>query len=233
MAIISLSGKAGSGKSLVASLIQRHFLVQKVNNGTYSATAVPDLEHTEGVNWEDSGWTQKSWAYKLREVISSITGLNMHRLLGRDFKDSPMGPEWDNMLGREFMIRIGNGMRDWVHPSIWINSLIKDYTPTKKEGGFSRSIKSAEGIPYDYEYEIEYPNWIITDTRYPNELSTVLSKGGITVNIIRPNNPYSAISGPSEQSLDGYQFTNIIINDGSIEDLYDQIGVLLTTLKLI
>ena len=81
-----------------------------------------------------------------------------------------MGPDWD-MTYREFLQKLGTeAMRDGLHTNVWVNALFADYIPHKKEGGFQRSVKDTNGIPYDFEYEVEYPNWIITDMRFPNEL---------------------------------------------------------------
>ena len=75
--------------------------------------------------------------------------------------------------------------RQIIHPNIWVNALMSDYNYKAKKEGFQRSVKDKDGIPISFEYEVEYPNWCITDMRFPNELEAVKSRGGITIRVER------------------------------------------------
>ena len=88
--------------------------------------------------------------------------------------------------------------------------------------------------------------FIITDTRFPNELKAVKSKGGLTIRVSRPCEECNVIDGhkmiphkinPSEHSsetaLDNEVFDYEIINDGTISDLIDKIRNILIENKLI
>ena len=82
---------------------------------------------------------------------------------------------------------------------------------------------------------INLPNWIITDTRFPNEADAVKSRGGINIRIERddyifdgagkriiPTKEYVNTSNKqheSETALDNYTFDYVIDNNGTIEDL--------------
>jgi dephospho-CoA kinase len=60
--------------------------------------------------------------------------------------------------------------RQIIHPNIWVNALFSDYTPIHTdhaEGGF------------------EYPRWIITDTRFKNEIDSIEKFNGIRIRINR------------------------------------------------
>lgn len=59
-----------------------------------------------------------------------------------------------------------------LHPNIWVNALMSDY----KTSGFGNE-KAAV---------LEFPKWIISDTRFPNEADAVKEKGGINIRINRP-----------------------------------------------
>lgn len=72
--------------------------------------------------------------------------------------------------------------RQIIHPNIWVNATMAEYKPN--------------GVPYNNlgdvfddlklcPSETKYPNWIITDTRFPNELKAVKSRGGITIRVER------------------------------------------------
>ena len=78
-----------------------------------------------------------------------------------------------------------------------------------------------------------FPNWIITDVRFPNEAKAIKDKGGI---VIRVNRTYYTedkkyIIGydpfethPSETALDDYDgFDYVIENDGTVQDLIDKV----------
>jgi hypothetical protein len=69
-----------------------------------------------------------------------------------------------------------------------------------------------------------YPSWIITDMRFPNELSYIKDRGGITIRVNRDTGVQWATSDganehPSETALDNAEFDYVINNDGSLEDL--------------
>ena len=71
--------------------------------------------------------------------------------------------------------------RDIIHPNIWINSLMSDY----KEYNYAESISGTSEVKKLYKY----PNWIITDTRFPNEIEAVKKRGGITIKVNRKKKP--------------------------------------------
>jgi penicillin V acylase-like amidase (Ntn superfamily) len=111
--------------------------------------------------------------------------------------------------------------------------------------------------------QIKYPNWIITDTRFPNELKTVKDKGGITIRVNRspvgsnewityckfltdnPNkkglvematieNFYKwSKEHESETSLDSAIFDYVIDNNGTIEELIEKVRIILVQEKII
>jgi hypothetical protein len=99
------------------------------------------------------------------------------------------------------------GGRDAIHPSIWVNSLMSEYVAhpkgtahdlkdwselyTHKEcknckkqyNGWKRQYLCKECIEDD---SIQfYPNWLITDMRFPNEYDAVKSRGGIAIRVVR------------------------------------------------
>ena len=82
------------------------------------------------------------------------------------------------------------GGRDAIHPSIWVNSLMSEY---KCDLNLGFNIKWDYPLVENYiysdveksEYIAKYPNWIITDLRFPNEYDAVKSRGGITIRVVR------------------------------------------------
>lgn len=129
--------------------------------------------------------------------------------------------------------------RNQIIDGIWVNALMSEYKPKEELVGTT---------PENIQWGEVYPNWIITDTRFPNELQAVKDKGGINIRVNRPKerelilrNATSIIDTrktlepehKSETALDNATFDYTIENDGTLDELIDKIRDLLITLKLI
>lgn len=79
--------------------------------------------------------------------------------------------------------------------------------------------------------KVKYPNWIITDMRFPNELKAVKDKGGISIRVERPGLLES--NHLSETSLDSATFDFVINNDKDIEHLINEVRKILEKENLI
>ena len=143
--------------------------------------------------------------------------------------------------------------RNIIHPNIWINALMSEYKSITKRGRAIPFGPTTYKIPEvniypekhwgkvigskDFEWE-ELPNWIITDTRFPNEIEAVKKRGGIT---IRVNRDYVLTGGPedpkkqheSETALDNAEFDYVIDNNGTIEELIEEVREILIKEKLL
>lgn len=114
--IIAISGKIGSGKSTVAKILQQH---------------LPEFQI-------------QIFAGRLKQFVADILSVPIEYLDDQDFKKSILGPEWayfDSVLDwskekdqykkqmtvRDMLIRIGNGMREKVHPDIWTTALLNQF----------------------------------------------------------------------------------------------------------
>jgi len=143
--------------------------------------------------------------------------------------------------------------REILHPNLWVNSLFADYKSydkgkahdlkdlselyTHKEcknckksySGWKRQYLCKECIE-DKSIQF-YPNWIITDCRFPNEAQAIKERGGILIRIERPGLAES--NHLSETSLDSATFDFIIDNDKDIEHLIDEVRKILKKLSII
>ena len=125
--------------------------------------------------------------------------------------------------------------RNQLHPEIWVNSLMSEYKKYKETKPFINSTLKDEN----------YPNWIITDTRFENELKAVKDRGGVTIRVNRPDSVENALTGekfpvkiyrnehPSETALDNAEFDYVIDNSGSLKDLEEKVLEILRKEKLI
>jgi hypothetical protein len=238
MAIIGISGYSGSGKDTVGRIIQY------LHCDFQEDVAVEVAIHPEN-DWlleEQSGWEIKKWAGKLKEVASLLTGIPIQKFEDQEFKKTVLGPEWnkteyDNNRGsytnphlvtmtvRDFLQKLGtDGLRQGLHENVWVNALMADYQPITEqsyvmEDGSLFDMRDLKGHPL-------YPDWIITDTRFPNEADAVKKSGGTLIRVDRPGiTPVNA--HPSETGLDNYQFDEYITNDGDLKKLTETVNEIL------
>ena len=244
--IIGINGRIGSGKDTIGDIIQKICIT---NEG-------PDFEI-------------KKFAGKLKQTASLLTSVPIEKWEDQEFKKQEMPSEWwyKNVYDagwdkkwtkesldypthtsteshivkttyRQFLQNLGTeAMRDGLHTNVWVNALFADYVPTHYLiGAFDKNL--TDGIPV-------YPNWIITDMRFPNEMEAVKERNGITIRVVRPQtivldgakytmgiDPITPLH-PSETALDDATFDYEIINDGEIVDLIEKVKEILIKEKII
>ena len=241
--LIGISGKAGVGKDLVGVIIQ--YLVH--------TTGIINMEY-----WEDfknkstfnqivfSQYVIKKFADKLKTIVCLLIGCTREQLEDREFKETSLGVEWrvfkhtlDNSIlsPQEMSIQhaLHNGVRDCfyeeinltprlllqkigtdlfrnqLHPNTWVNASFANY------------LNNA---------------WIFTDVRFPNELEAIKKRKGITIRVNRGlvERTGKMIQGPehiSETALDDAKFDYVIENNGTIEELIEQVKKILIKEKII
>jgi hypothetical protein len=151
--------------------------------------------------------------------------------------------------------------RNIIHPNIWVNALMSEYRTEGLSKNEKIEILESQGTEVrngnwdkveEYEMDLranpKFPsqsNWIITDTRFPNELQAVKNKEGISIKVIRPDVLTSSITGKSflvkvhkkehesETALDKAEFDYVVYNTGTIEDLIREIKGILIQEKII
>jgi hypothetical protein len=209
--LIGINGKIGAGKDTVGEIIQKLCIT---NSG--------------------SKFEIKKFAGKLKETASLLTGIPIKKFEDQDFKMTALGPEWkkrfydadsnpyyEEMTVRKFLQLLGTeAMRVGLHTNVWVNALFADY---------KWYVKSWDEL--GTEIDGAYPNWVITDMRFPNEMEAVVEKGGITIRVVRPG----TVTGdhPSETALDDAAFDYEIINDGSMEELVSKVRSILVKEEII
>jgi hypothetical protein len=227
--IIGINGYAGSGKDTVGTIIQYMYA-----NHSHPSTSLEEvLKNPDQHDWwleEQSEWEIKKWAGKLKEIASMLTGIPKHKFEDQEFKKTNLSSEWDcNPPGkvgtmykqpltvREFLQRLGtDALRYGLHENAWVNALMSDY----------------KGIDYNDDEQPELPNWIITDTRFSNEADAIREKDGVLIRVERPGvKPIN--DHPSEIGLDHYKFDHVIKNNGSIQELADQVKSILRLHKML
>ena len=211
--IISISGKIGSGKDTAADIIM------------------------ELAN--DKQWEVKKWAGKLKEVASLLTGIPKEKFEDQEFKKTNLSSEWNKpvylkgelvssepMTVRDLLQLLGTeAMRNGLHTDTWVNALMSEYktsngVDTKEEG-------DGDGVVAD-------KFWIITDTRFPNELAAVIRHEAITIKIVRNSGNHIGVTHSSERALDHYENWDFVVdNDGTIDDLRTKIFNILRNARIV
>jgi lambda repressor-like predicted transcriptional regulator len=213
MCIISVSGKINSGKDTVAEIIK-------------------DLSI-------EKNWEVKKWAGKLKEVASILTGISKEKFEDQEFKKTKLNSEWDKpiyfrgefigtepMKVRDFLQLLGtDAIRNGLHSDTWVNALMSEYKTINLPG------MTVINKMYDVEPE---KFWIITDTRFPNELAAAKQHNAITIKVIRNSNNTIGLAHSSETSLDHItDWDYVIENNGTLEDLRNMVYDILQTEQII
>jgi hypothetical protein len=163
---------------------------------------------------------QVAFATKLKQTASILTGIPIQQFEDRDFKESYL-QEW-GMTVRSFMQKLGtDAMRFGLHEDVWVKALFADYNDcdiTRYERVYGHNMPIKEIIPMS--------QWIVCDTRFPNELQAVKARGGVTIRLTRGSNiPSSHIS---ETALDHAKFDYIIDNENqSLEETFEDVKLLM------
>ncbi len=242
--IIGINGYAGSGKDTIGKLIQIATCTD-LPEGLDLEEMINNSDHSWWIE-DGSGWEIKKWAGKLKTIASILTGIPVEKFEDQEFKKTNLGPEWNKtvrtfgeyydghvedwtdtqtpMTVRDFLQKLGTeGLRTGLHTNTWVNALMADYKPTQ--------VQWADGPLGGYE-EGPMPNWIITDTRFPNEAKAIKYAGGIVIRVDRPG--VKAINDhPSETGLDNWDFDHKIMNGSDMVSLLFTVGSILRKEKLL
>lgn len=222
--LIGISGKIGSGKNSVATIIQGL-------NASLDRDIIIHNVQTNKPFSESSGYKQVAFANKLKEVVSVLLNCSREQLNNRNFKNSFL-PEF-NVTVREFLQKTGDGLSEY-NPDIFVKALFADY----KEEFISSGIGMFHDPRPSYR-SLGFPKWIITDMRFPNEFEAVKDRNGITIRVNREyQNPLipeiSIPEHPSEISLDHItDWDYVIDNNGTIEELIKKVREILNKENII
>ena len=204
--LIGVSGKIGSGKDLLCDII--NYLTQEEDWGSFERFMEESNAYYDTYK---NLFSDKKEAEKMCDEIWDHT----------DFLETLL------LTPRKLLQLIGTEAgRQIIHPNIWVNALFADYVcndcgqkecPTDEEDTGQMIHRS-------------FPNWIITDVRFPNEVEAIEDKGGTVIRIERTPRSYGTefeIEHSSETALDDYDFDYVINNNGSISDLIDKVRQIL------
>jgi hypothetical protein len=269
MAIISVSGRINSGKDEIGKIIQYLTSESYKKGRDYETFKRKQSGNLDMESHYIPTFKIKKFADKLKDIVCMLIGCTREQLEDRNFKEKELGEKWwyykhgvteellDYQSHRHFDFRTfplikltprlilqilgteaGRGL---IHPNLWVNSLMSEY----KSGGFVEISKNVEVLG-------DFPNWVVTDMRFPNEMEAVKKRNGITIRVNRYMleqlpcyscqgggcpvcNGYGTVSNiirlenehESETALDEAEFDYVIYNNGTIEELIEKVKEIL------
>jgi hypothetical protein len=230
--IIAINGSPGSGKDTVGRMIQYLGYGADKAGISYSDWDGKPVWGTFESSFFQRDWEIKKFAGKLKEVASILTGIPVEKFEDQEFKKSYLSDEWSylpkdeiitdgiglmfkRMTVRELLQWLGtDALRNHLHKNVWVNALMCNYV------GSTIDLSTGQ---IDH-----YPDWIITDLRFPNEFDAVVAKHGITLKVVRPG--VTGSTHESDTALNSQRFDYTIVNDGTIEDLLEKVKEFYTSI---
>jgi len=245
MALIGISGKSSSGKDTVGKIIQ-WLVMEGVREDTHPFN--PNIDYSI---YPRNKWEVKKFAGKLKSSIEHKFPNDFNAALWEhstgEYRNEIIAPL--QITRRDLLIKEAMDMRA-IHPDYWVYALMSEYVPFDK-GSFmpgdyvglcsscscrlfgvakrQKECKICHRAPY-------FPNWLITDLRFENELQSIVEQNGLCVRIERPG--IELINSISETSLDhlvgqSRGLDDVIVNDGDIEGLIQATRHWMTTRGLL
>lgn len=275
--LIGISGKIGSGKDTIGILINAHILCAQQKTWGHTPEQILNYYNQTGtILYNDTPVRRfhiKKFADKLKDITCMLTGCTRAELESQEFKAKELPemwryiPQWtgsemirqgapegwpDERVGkytyRSMLQYVGTDLfRTQLHENVWVNALFADYKEAYDAG---------DGTLLSYieaDHVIRFPDWVITDCRFPNEAKAIKDHGGVMIRVNR--SPFvqahelaggddtihalgyavkaQADQHPSETGLDKYRFDYVIDNNGTVEELSEKVKQILIELKLI
>lgn len=260
--IIAISGKKQSGKDTLGKIMQILLNSPQLNNEGVQTFLRKEVNSDKSYH---PGWEIKKFADKLKDIVCLLIGCTREQLEDEEFKSKELGEEWNKwsitsqfdttyyisydealashggyyepvlikMTPRLLLQLLGTECgREIIHPQIWVNALMSEY----KAHNHNEEMK---GMSPSYSL---FPDWIITDMRFPNEQKAVDIRHGICIRVNKefeldletvPGRIHISKEHKSETALDNALFDYTIDNDGTIDELIDKVRVILTRENLL
>lgn len=147
------------------------------------------------------GYGHVSFAEPIRQFISDLTGISREDLEKAEFKEAVI--PWIGRSPRYMMQTLGTEWgRDCVLADFWIKRAMREVNDL-----------SWRLIPA-----------CISDVRFDNEAEAIRNAGGVVLHLSRPD-ALVVSSHPSEAGVRKHSTDYTIVNDGSLQDLRDAVGI--------
>lgn len=192
---LAVSGKLGSGKDLITSIIQMATCEDREIVEEFYETPLKTLREYAGVFEPLSRFENRKFADQLKHIVAGLLGITVRQMDDRAYKEAELGEEWwyYNIDGET--IAYSETKHFSAEDREKLSSFLVKLTPRKlqqligTEGGrklihpniwinatFNKCKLNENG---------ERPSWIISDVRFKSERKAVEERGGIVIRVIR------------------------------------------------
>ena len=193
MIVIGLTGRKHSGKTTVATRLERR-----------------------------DGFRRMAFADPLKRACVEVFGLDADRLSDPDYKAEPL-PEWDGLTPRQILQWTGTELfRERFHelagwdeatPKVWVRACVNRIEHFLREerrldGYTGQLLKTAPYAPLGV---------VVEDCRFDDEADALRSLGGVLVRVDRPSEQYNKDAHASEGGVSAVD--HVLYNTGSLKDL--------------
>lgn len=149
-----------------------------------------------------------AFADPLKQALAGMFHLTAAQLDGSE-KEQPLA--WLGKSPRELMQLLGTEWgRDLVHPQLWL-------------------LLAEQNLQLLAEHDQAMKGVVIRDVRFDNEADWVRSKGGVILHITRPD-ATAVASHTSESGVTRRPSDLSLVNDGTLDQLYDGVDALISVL---
>lgn len=156
----------------------------------------------------EHGFKEVCFATALKECCRAVFGFTDEQLYGS--LKSVDDPYWGIPPGRVLQTVGTDLFRNHFREDVWIKALMKAIATNPQA------------------------NWVVHDVRFKNEAKALLSRGGFVFKVVRQRayDPSRDHNHVSEVDLDDFiEWSGIIVNDGTFNELYDQVDGIIKALK--
>jgi thymidylate kinase len=217
--LIAVSGVKGSGKDSVSSMLQYCLSVPKMFRQYFF--------YKNFRKWIKPKYKRIAFADPLKKMLSDLLNISLDKFYIREFKEG-------------CVINVSTLEGSWLGEKLSdskFNKLVKQLDPSLTEANLSlRQLLQYFGTEIMQKYfgkrvwinstmqnRSEYT--IISDLRFIEEYNAVKEKKGIVIYINRPDYEFGQHASEREMKelLENDKYDFIIDNNGSIEDLFNQV----------
>lgn len=155
-------------------------------------------------------WASTAYAAPLKQIVRRLFDLSYTQMHGTQVEKEAVDERWGKSP-RELLQIVGTDIARKCHPEVWIRRTMRH-------------------IDESVEYDPQLAGFVITDVRFPNEADAIKARGGVIVNILRPDLTVAesdvTAQHESEQHAATIPYDYQIINDGTLMDLRRKVAML-------
>lgn len=237
---IGLNGLAGSGKDTIAKMLNvilghswksiedaKSYYDNIYTNPTIIATFNNIHEN------EPSRCMLIAYADQLKYICASMFGIPVSRFylnksnawvcITDKFEYTEIEPSYNVVTCEEFYnksLSLDNQEKYWMSLRdilVYVGTYILQQNINKQI--FVNIVRNKIHEAQTENDELDYV--VVTDNRFPHELDFIKENYGVTINIIRPE--VKQLDNIAEHSLDDQEYDFTIINDGTYDELFEQV----------